>query len=247
VPREFAPEDREGRASAADQLSSMLVDRGIPHDLVEELVGGVARLRLPGEPTEVLADDLTLCSPRPRADEVRVSMRPLGTSDRERLTVVGTDRTGMLAATAGVVTACGLSVREAVFATWPGTRMALQAITLEDPECRAWSQGCWDRVGDHVRGVLSGVPPPVVVWRPRGPVRIRAERLDVAHTMVSVEARDRVGLLWAIASFFRDAGLNITAAAVADDGGRALDRFLADGFPDADALRRTLAHGHRGS
>jgi UTP:GlnB (protein PII) uridylyltransferase len=69
--------------------------------------------------------------------------------------------------------------------------------------------------------------------------------MDLAHTLLTVEARDRGGLLWANASHLSDAGINIAAAAVADSGGRAIDSFLADGFPDTEELARSLARRHR--
>jgi len=232
---------------AADDLSGLLVDRGLSSDVVEELVGGIVGLWLLNEPAEVLADDFALCSPRPGVSEVRVCVRPLGLPDRQRVTVVGSDRPGMLAATAGVLAAAGLSVSEAVATTWPRSHLALQALTVEDPECRASSPQRWSRVGDQVRDVLSGVPPPRVVWKPRGPAQVRAERINLEHTLLTVEARDRVGLLWAIASRLRDVGLNIVAASVADSAGRAVDRLLVDGFPDIHGLGQSLAHRRRSS
>jgi UTP:GlnB (protein PII) uridylyltransferase len=232
---------------AGDGLKAQLINRGFPGDVVDELVDGIVGLWLLHEPPHVLAEDLALCSPRPPPGELRVRVRPLGSPDRQRITLVGTDCPGMLAATAGVLAASGLSVREAVATTWPHCHMALQALTVEDPACRASSQQRWHQIGEQITDVLSGAPPPPVLWRPRGPVHVRAERMDLEHTLLTVEARDRVGLLWAIASHLRDVGLSIVAAAVADSRGRAVDRFLADGFPDTDELTRSLDRRRRGT
>jgi UTP:GlnB (protein PII) uridylyltransferase len=62
---------------------------------------------------------------------------------------------------------------------------------------------------------------------------------------MTVEAPDRVGLLWAIASWFADHGLNVEAALLEQQGQRAVDRFLIDGSPDADGLATHLAGTRR--
>ena len=66
------------------------------------------------------------------------------------------------------------------------------------------------------------------------------------HALVTVEAPDRVGLLWAIASWFETGGYNVVAARLSDDGkGRASDTFLVDRAPDVDQLLARLAGGRR--
>lgn len=160
--------------AAADDLGGLLVDRGLSSDVVEELVGGIVGLWLLNEPAEVLADDLVLYSPRPGAGEVRVCVRPLGLPDRQRVTVVGTDCPGMLAATAGVLAAAGLSVTEAVATTWPRSHLALQALTVEDPECRASSRT--DGVGSAIRSAMCCPEGRRRKWCGTRGVRRRSER-----------------------------------------------------------------------
>ena len=165
-------------------------------------------------------------------------------ADHARLTVVGDDRPGMLGVTSGVVASFGLSVCGAVAATWSGSGLAFQALTVEDTDRRALSQQWWDEVAQCVRDELSGGMHAAVTWKPRGAVAVRTERLDLDHSLLTVEAADRVGLLWAISSHLRNCGINVRAAAVSHTAGRAADTFLVDGYPEPDELRSHLLHGH---
>jgi hypothetical protein len=53
---------------------------------------------------------------------------------------------------------------------------------------------------------------------------------------ITVEAPDPIGLLWAIAAWFQDNGV---------DGTRAFDTFLVQGDPDVDGLAACLAGRER--
>jgi len=244
-PRGHADTIGGGDSIDVERLTSSLVARSLPADVVGPLVSGLSGLWLLTEPPDVLADDLACCHPPPPPGEVRVIIRRPGGPDRARLTVVAADRPGLLSTTAGVIASFGLAVTEAVATTWPASHLALQALTVEDPQRRAWSVERWDRLAERVRDVMSGGPVPAVVWRPRGSARVSVERLDLEHSLLSVQAQDRVGLLWAIASHLCELRINIAAAGVQSEDCCAVDYFLLDGYPDAEELTAHLAGRRR--
>jgi UTP:GlnB (protein PII) uridylyltransferase len=65
------------------------------------------------------------------------------------------------------------------------------------------------------------------------------------QSLVTVEAPERVGLLWVTASWFGDHQLNVEAAHLDARGRLAVDLFLIDGKPDVDGLAAHLAGTRR--
>ncbi len=230
------------------EITSLLAARDVPPEFVDELVDGLSGSLLLGERSDVLAGDLALCHPPLEPSEVRVQLRPVDDEHTRRLTVVAHDRPGLLAATAGALAGRGLSVVAAGAATWEHRSLALQGVTVVDPERRSWTGTEWDEVGAHVAAVVKGSRGPAVSYQPAGPVKAVASPVLDGHALVTVEAPDRVGLLWAIASWFESSGYNVLAARLSDDGGGlARDLFLVDRTPDVE---RMVAHlsgtGRRG-
>jgi UTP:GlnB (protein PII) uridylyltransferase len=234
--------------ATAAEISSLLADRDVPPAVVEELMDGLPGTLLLDEPAEVLAADLALCHPPLAPSEIRVQLRPAADDHARRLTVVAHDRPGLLAATAGALAERGLSVVSAGAVAWDHRAMALQGVTVVDPERRTWGSDDWALAADDVRDVAGGRRRPAVTFQPSGPVKVVASPVLDGHALVTVEAPDRVGLLWAIASWFEAGGYNVLAARLSDDGrGRAIDAFLVDRTPDVDRLlkRLTGASGRR--
>jgi [protein-PII] uridylyltransferase len=223
-------------------LVTMLSARKVPDDVATELVNGLAGMWLLNEPAELLADELACCHPALAPGEVRVAVRPV--EAHWRITVVAPDRPGLLAATAGALAGRGLSVETAGLTTWPNRRMAMQGLTVEDPHGRTWSDKGWAEVADDLRNAVVADPKPSAPWRPRGPVKIISSPVMSGRSLVTVEAPDRVGLLHAVASWFRDHGLNVEAATLSGDGSKAVDTFLVEGTASADDLTARLAGRH---
>jgi UTP:GlnB (protein PII) uridylyltransferase len=230
--------------ATAAEITRFLAGHDLPPEVVEELVDGLPGTLLLDESAEVLAADLALCHPPLAPSEVRVQLHPAGPDDTRRITVVAQDRPGLLAATAGALAERGLSVVSAGAATWEHRAMALQGVTVVDPERRGWGEVQWARSVDDVREVTSGSRRPAVDFQPAPPVKVVASPVLDGLALVTVEAPDRVGLLWAIASWFEAGGYNVLAARLSDDGqGRANDAFLVDRSPDVDGLLAKLAGG----
>ena len=97
--------------------------------------------------------------------------------------------------------------------------------------------------------------PNITVEQPEGPVTVMSSPVVTGGYLVTVEAPDRIGLLWAIASWFFQGGLSVQAAFLDEREQRAVDTFLVDGAADVDrdrlanhlaaggASRRRRAHG----
>jgi UTP:GlnB (protein PII) uridylyltransferase len=224
------------------EIAGLLTARDLPAALVDELVDGLSGTLLLDEPAEVLAADLALCHPDLGPSEVRVQLRPGDGEHSRRITVVAHDRPGLLATTAGALAGLRLSVVSAGAATWDHRALALQGVTVVDPERRSWGPSEWDRTAADLAEVIRGGGRVSVTFQPAGPVRVMASPVLDGHSLVSVEAPDRIGLLWAIASWFEAGGYNVLAARLTDDAnGRASDTFLVDRTPDVDQLVVHLA------
>ena len=224
--------------ATAAELTTLLSARGVPPDTAGRLVEGLAGMWLLNEPAEILAGDLVHCHPGPAPEEIRASFRPGDGDQLWRLTVVAPDRPGLLAATAGTLASHGLSVKTAGMTTWPDQAMALQGLTVS-------GVADWDALAGEIRQALHGKRPVSVPWKPEGPVRVLSSGVLTGQNLITVEAPDRVGLLWAVASWFGERGLNVEAAQLDEQGDRAVDRFLIDGNPDVNGLATHLAGTRR--
>jgi predicted amino acid-binding ACT domain protein len=224
--------------ATAAELTTLLSARGVPPETADRLVDGLAGMWLLNEPAEILAGDLVHCHPGPAPEEIRASFRPGDGDQLWRLTVVAPDRPGLLAGTAGTLASHGLSVKTAGMTTWPDQAMALQGLTIS-------GAADWDALAGEIRQALHGKRPVSVPWKPEGPVRVLSSGVLTGQSLITVEAPDRVGLLWAVASWFGDRGLNVEAAQLDEEGDRAVDRFLIDGSPDVNGLATHLAGTRR--
>ena len=233
--------------STVAEIASLLAGHDVPADVVDELIDGLPGTVVLDEPADVLAADLAVCHPSLGPSEVRVTLRADGEHSR-RITVVAHDRRGLLAATAGALAGMGLSVVTVSAATWEHRAVALQGITVVDPQHQAWGPQDWERVRAEVEAVVAGTRSPAVTFRPAGPVKVVASPVLDGQTLVTVDAPDRVGLLWAIASWFEVGGYNVLAARLDDDGlGTASGALLVDRAPDVNQLVEHLAGKRRRS
>jgi UTP:GlnB (protein PII) uridylyltransferase len=226
--------------ASSQEVRTRLAASALPADAVEELIEGASGPWLLSDDADVLSADLAHCHPPLAPGELRVDVRRQGNAGGEawaRLTVVAHDRPGLLAATAAVLAAQGLSVVAASITTWTDRGMALQGVTFADPGARLSEAGVLDEVARDVRAGLNGERQFEVVFRPEGPVEVASSPVITPdHALVTVQAPDRVGLLWAIATWFASQEINVEAATLDDRGGRAKDTFLVLGSPDVQAL-----------
>jgi predicted amino acid-binding ACT domain protein len=208
----------------------------LPEPLVDQLVDGAPMSWLLGEPAEALAADLALCWPALGPGEVRASVKP--TTDRSawRLTVVANDRPGLLAATAGVLASHGMSLTSGSTASWPDLGLALQCVVAADPAGGERLPSEWDDLGKSLRASLGTGEAVVPNFRPMPPVRVSSTAQGHGRCLVTVEAPDRVGLLWAVARWCETNGCNIEATTFSSNGRNATSTLLVTGDVDSTAL-----------
>lgn len=155
--------------------------------------------------------------------------------------VVADDRPGLLASIAAVLAANGLSVLQAqVYSRLRDDGLA-EAVDLFYVQGPAGDAGAAERVQGKVQKDLTGV-----LWggicadelvrprlralheRPTPAVQTRVvvdNRASLKHTVVEVFTRDRPGLLYLLASTFRDLDLSIEIAKINTEGSRVADVF----------------------
>jgi UTP:GlnB (protein PII) uridylyltransferase len=226
------------------QVRDLLDGTSLPPPLVRRLLDGASALWLMGEADEQVAADLALCHPPLRSGEVRAIARPLS-GDQHKVSVVAPDRHGLLAGTAAALAGQGLSVARASGSAWPELGLAVLRVVVEPAPERpsGLSTTDWDAIGRDLRKRLAGPAPSgeAVAFVPRAPVVVEAEQQGGGRTLVSVQAPDRTGLLWAIASWFEDHGCNIEVARVDGEDGTATDTFVVVGDVDPGALADRLS------
>jgi UTP:GlnB (protein PII) uridylyltransferase len=219
------------------ETRAILDETALPRDLVETLLDGASVLWLANAPAATIAGDLALLYPTLEAGEVRALVRPTAEDGRYRLSVAASDRVGLLARTSSVCAANGLSIVSAAISTWPEMDLALQRIDVICLE----GEPDWECIGARLRAVLGRDEHFDVPFTPTAPVDVRAVASDPEHTLVSVRAPDRIGLLCAIATWFEANGCNIEVAQVRSEDGEANDVFLVTGEVDAHALTAALS------
>ena len=236
----FIPGSRGGRrvrqVASVSEVKSLLLDTSVPRSLIDESLDQASTLWLMSASAPLLAGDVVLCHPPVRPAEVRAVAHPLG-GGAVRLTVVAHDRPGLLADTAALLAADGLSVASASAMSWPRSGLALHALTVVD--CPL-TERRWQRLGLRLRR-LGQEAPPAVTFAPRGRATVTSSPSGMGRSVVTVSAPDQVGLLWAICRWFADHNVTIEAAraAVAEDG-QVEDHFVVVGEPDGRGLAARL-------
>jgi [protein-PII] uridylyltransferase len=225
--------------ATATQVRDLLAGTSMPAELVDSLIDGASPLWLLGQPPEQAAADLALCHPALRPGEVRAIAHPLDSGDGHKVAVVAADRPGLMAGTAGALAAHGLTIVSAAASAWPDLGLAVQRVIARPSDPRRPVE--WDAVGEDLRTAIADRARLPVRFTPTPPVAVSCTDHEGDRVVVSVRAPDRVGLLWAIASWFEDHGCNIEVANVDADDGTAVDTFVVEGRMDADGLATHLA------
>lgn len=123
---------------------------------IRSLLGSAAPLWLLSESAPALAGDLVLCRPKLQKDEIRALARHIEASTLVRITIAARDRQGLLADSAAVLTASGLSIFNASASTWRSRRLALHSLSLR-AECSSTALR-WDSLGKRLQSMgTSGI------------------------------------------------------------------------------------------
>jgi len=221
-------------------VRALLVPTSLPDQLVDDLLAEASAIWLMGESAEVLASDLVLCHPPLAPEEVRAVAMPTDNPSTWRLTVAGHDRPGLLAGLAGALADSQLSIVDATATVLPGAGVALQRVTAVHSRGRLMERADWDAVGIRLQAVLGRREPVRASFVPTPPVTVDSQPQDSGRVLVTIQAPDRVGLLWAVAAWFEGHGANVEAYHAASEGGVATDTFVVVGACDGAALAAAI-------
>jgi predicted amino acid-binding ACT domain protein len=222
------------------EVRELLAATSLPQALVDDLLAQASPVWLMGEPAEVLAGDLVLCHPPLAPDEVRAAVKPTDSAGAWRLSVVAHDRPGLLAAVAGALAGAGLSITGASASVWPERGLALQRVTAVRPAREAQVDEDWDLIGEQLRAAVGRHERLAPAFSPASPVTVVAQPQDTGRVLVTIDAPDRVGLLWAVASWFEDHDCNVEAYRAHSEQGRASDTFVVVGEVDCAGLAKAI-------
>lgn len=180
-----------------------------------------------------------LLEPLPLGRALRVAVVPEGPG--YRVEVAGRDRLGLLAAVTAALAERGADVVDAVVGTWPdaGVVESFAVLGVEGLDADNLRQSIMRCIDDP--SASPAVADATVDFDDEG---------SPWYTLCTVSALDRPGLLHAIAAACASVGVDIHAARITTEAGRAVDRFdLTDRngrklTSDAEAsLRAAIASG----
>jgi pimeloyl-ACP methyl ester carboxylesterase/glycine cleavage system regulatory protein len=231
--------------SRAADVADALRDTKVPRRVVGALLRDAPPLWLMSASPTVLAGDLALCHPTFGRDEVRAVARQMHDPNTFRLTVVAADRRGLLADTAGVLGAHGLSIAAASAATWPKRGIALHSLTITD--AAEVEPTTWERLGHDLRAVGAHGGNLRPAFEPSGRASVTINETGADHTLVRIAATDQIGLLSAICRWFADHGVSIESLHATTEDGNARDVLVVTGPFDASVLARHLSGGAAGT
>jgi Kef-type K+ transport system membrane component KefB/predicted amino acid-binding ACT domain protein len=184
---------------------------------VAERIATAPRTYLLAQDAADVARQAALLEPLPPRDGARVAVAPLD-GNQWRVEVASRDRPGLLATVSGVLSGSGLSVQEAVVATWDDGA-ALDAFRVVPPS------GTPPDADAFTAAILVAFDRPLEVPPiPDAQVSFDDEG-SPWYTLCEVGAADRPGLLHAITAGFASAGVDVHSARVRTVEGEAADRF----------------------
>jgi UTP:GlnB (protein PII) uridylyltransferase len=222
--------------ASVEEVRGVLAFSRVPRELSDELLDDAPELWLRGESPDVIAGDVALCHPPLATREVRVWCAPALIAGALRVSVLASDRPGLLAATTGALAHAGLSVIQAAAMTWPARRWALQRVLVADAKARSTRPVERDLLCAQLRAAVRDGPMEGVRFAPTGPVQVQATPEPGGRTLLRVLAPDRPALLWAVSAWLENSNCNVLVARATPAGVQADDTFLVDGNPDADDL-----------
>jgi len=240
---EAGPETAVRLAERTNAVRALL--SRVPEEEVERFLERLPRSYLLAVPPERIARQHAIVAPGLGELEVRTLAGPDGRPGTYALTVVASDRPGLLSLIAGALSLTGLSILSAqVFTTEDG--VAVDEFEVEGAFEADVGEERWREFRTTLRKAIEGrvalehrveekrrrYPPP----RHEVPLRIDVHT-DASDffTVVEVGAADRIGLLFDVTRTFAELGLDVHLAKVATYGARVVDAFYV-----RDVLGRKL-------
>lgn len=204
-----------GGAAAEAERRIVAASSSVEPDVATRLASTPPAFVLAIEPEELRATAL-LTEPKPARNEVRVGVE--ATRVGWVVTFAARDRVGLIARQTGALLGIAASVDSALAATWPdGVAVARYVVRTENNE-----QPDAVALADRVRDAMVA---PLAVAAVPGAELTFDDESSPTWTRCRIEARQRVGLLHALASAFAAADVSIHSASIVVDGSRATEEF----------------------
>jgi Kef-type K+ transport system membrane component KefB/glycine cleavage system regulatory protein len=195
----------------------------MPETLIRRRIEAAPRRYLLAQSGDVIARHLKMTQTLPGPLEVRLEAEPVNLPGNWLVHVATRDRKGLLASIAGALAAHRVSVLEAFVSTWR-TGVAIDVFRVVAPVGIDWESVRGTIAGSLVAGAPNGGPTDPI----EGLLQID-NQASPWHTIVEVQAADREGLLYRMASALSHAGLTIHMATVTTVGETAVDIFYVTG------------------
>lgn len=223
-------------ADRRSEVERLLTGTRLAKRSIQSLVGSAAPLWLLSDSAPALAGDLALCRPKLKKGEVRALARRIEDSTLVRLTIMARDRRGLLADSAAVLAASGMSISNASASTWKQQHLALHSFIVGGGA--QFDRAAWDLLGERLRSMAAGaVPSPGL--RPLRPVSVTVQGAG-DRSIIKVVAPDEQGLLATICRYFHLHDVNIETLQARTRDGLADDTFLVIGVVAAEGLKAHL-------
>jgi [protein-PII] uridylyltransferase len=228
--------DAAGRLSASKQLFTERWEKAFGPEAAARLTKNLPdRYFLSTDASRATLDArlLTRASKMPLAS----FMSPQPKHGFAELRLASKDRPGLLALFAGVLSAYGIDILRAhITSTEDG--LALDVFDVKGPQGTMLERSRWRMARADLLRVLSGETSVEAIFERRRPRSLWHRLLPSIQTKVSIDnrasarfsvldvrAQDQVGLLYAVASTLKQAGVQIALAKVATEANRAIDSF----------------------
>lgn len=234
---QVAQHEQSRSADRRTEIANILRRSRMSKREIQTLIDSAPPLWLLSDTAQVLAGDLALCRPALKKEEVRALARRIEGSESIRLTIVARDRPGLLADSAAVLTANGLSISSASASTWLHPKVALHSFIVDSSA--ELDNVSWVRLGDRLRKMVATGRAPRPEVGPLKPVTVSVEGAG-ERLMVKVIAPDEVGLLSSICRCFQANGLNIETLRAKVRDGKAQGTLLVVGDADPQELKDGL-------
>lgn len=186
-------------------------------DLLKHLEGAPRRYLLQNSPGSI-ARHLKMTQTVPTRYEVRLEAEPTG-AHSWLVHVAALDRPGLLASMAKALLEHGVGVRQALVSTWE-SGLAIDVFEVSAPAGIDWEQVRVSVATRFAHGWGNGQPVEPV----EAVLRIDNQS-SPWHSILEVEAIDREGLLYRIASALARAGMEVHSATLSTMGDVAVDTF----------------------
>jgi len=223
-------------ADRRSEVERLLKGTRLSKRSIQSLVGSAAPLWLLSDSAPALAADLALCRPKLKKGEVRALARRIEDSTLVRLTIVARDRRGLLADSAAVLVASGMSISNASASTWKQQHLALHSFIVGGGA--QFDRKAWDTLGERLRSMAAAAAPSPGL-RALHPVTVTVQGAG-DRSIVKVVAPDEQGLLATICRYFQVHDVNIETLQARTRNGLADDTFLVIGKVEADGLKAHL-------